>query len=30
MFNSVYFAGLNFGTLDGSVVRGHAVAFAAP
>jgi hypothetical protein len=30
MFNSVNFAGLSFGTLEGSVVRGHAVAFAAP
>jgi hypothetical protein len=30
MFNSVNFAGLSFSTLEGSVVRGHAVAFAAP
>jgi hypothetical protein len=30
MFNSVNFAGLSFGTVEGAVVRGHAVAFAAP
>jgi hypothetical protein len=30
MFNSVNFAGLSFGTLEGAVVRGHAVSYAAP
>jgi hypothetical protein len=30
MFNAVNFASLNFGTLSGSVVRGHAVNYAAP
>jgi len=30
MFNAVNFASLNFGLLSGSVVRGHAVDFAAP
>jgi hypothetical protein len=30
MFNSVNYAGLAFSTLEGGVVRGHAVAFAAP
>ena len=30
MFNSVNFASLSFGTLEGTVVRGHAVAFATP
>ena len=30
MFNSVNFAGLSFGTVEGAVVRGHATGFAAP
>ena len=30
MFNSVNYAGLSFGAVEGSVVRGHAVAFASP
>jgi hypothetical protein len=30
MFNSVNYASLSFGTLEGAVVRGHAVSYAAP
>jgi hypothetical protein len=30
MFNSVNFASLGFATVEGAVVRGHAVAFATP
>jgi hypothetical protein len=30
MFNAVNFSSLSFGTLEGAVVRGHAVSFAAP
>jgi hypothetical protein len=30
MFNAVNFASLNFSSVDGPVVRGHAVNFAAP
>jgi len=30
MFNAVNFASLNFSSVDGPVVRGHAVKFAAP
>lgn len=30
MFNAVNFASLNFSSVDGPVVRGHAVEFAAP
>lgn len=30
MFNAVNFASINFTTLSGSVVRGHAVEYAAP
>lgn len=30
MFNAVNFASIDFGTLNSSVVRGHAVEFAAP